>query len=428
MENLFSLLLVVVVLFLSLVSFFTWRRILNVGIMISYWWLGWLGVCWFGYSYVYSPSIETAIYIVIFAVISVVGSVIGYSSVRRLSIDDFGRSTYYIFKKIHKYLYPFVLLYIFFLLFNAVKIYYSGDISSIRSVVASSFESGSHPIFYSKIDFFMFRFFVSPYIISFTFVGVVSYTVSENYDLIIKSVVLTLATSFVMFNRLYLYILIVSLVASFIMYYNNINKKIIKGGLKYVVLVFLIILSISFLRMGKFSMYKIFNTYIVGYHTINFELLDREVRNSNSLLHDQKTWGIGLFGGAERLASTYISKMYKYHEHIVWSNRSSHWEFKPVGKHDDGSIAYSNAHYNIVYTFLRDGGVVVLVIYSFLLSLLFGITYKTSKYGSSLLVFLSLFLFVNVYILSLLKSRVESHEFWLPIIILSISSLIANKK
>lgn len=417
--NLFNVVLPVLLTVLLIVSFFTWRKLINIGAIISLWWIGWLGISWYEYSYVYSPSLSTAMYIIAFTAISLIGIISGYTSKKITGKYNKNNNLYKYFEKVHLYIYPVVFIYVTFLIINFVNILSSNDLSAMRNIVGgSAYEGDAPPIFYSGIDFFLFRFFISPYIISFSFLSIVSFIYKNNKNILVKSIILNGMVSFAMFNRLYLYIFVIALGIAIVMYFSKINKDTLWSIEKVIISVFCVILAVSFLRAGDESVEKVLGRYIVGYHTINFALLDKEVNDTNSLLHKNKTWGIGMFGGIERLFSIYISKIYPDHEHIVWSNRDEHWDFKPVGKYDDGTIAYSNAHYNIVYTFLRDGGVLVLLIYSFLLGYIFGYIYKKSQAGGLVTVWLSIYVCVNVYILSLLKSRVESHEFWVPLIVL----------
>lgn len=151
----------------------------------------------------------------------------------------------------------------------------------------------------------------------------------------------------------------------------NLNKRIFLTIISSIIILIILILVI---RPGNSIQYFI-DTYLIGYHTLSFSLLDHELNNPKSIIFD-RTLGSSFWTGILNIPS-YIATRLGFgwiHEGDIIGTYLH--ENKLLGFNLNGIPFYHNAFGTIFFSMYRDGGLLGILIYGLFFGYIFALTSK----------------------------------------------------
>lgn len=406
----------------SLTSFTIFKKVFNPIFIIVCWWLGWFIIAELSITGVFSPSLKVYLLLVVF-LISIVIGIFSSLATRKTSITDAVLTRedniqtlnriYKVYKKILYVIIPFFTYYSIVSL-NLMRQY---GFIGYRQLVGQRV-NGEH-IFFNTYTFYLYDIVASSLVFSYFVYSIIATLYTKKMKYLSISFILVAFKSIIMFNRLDMYYLFVMIAVGFVTLYSNKKKQNLNRKSKFIVVVSLFVLILGVTNMSSYrsqnvSLLSLENNQLIEYHTLNFALLDIEVSNDNSLLYNKPTYGMGMVGGIERIMTTFIRRIVPSYESIVWDGREEHWSMKIVGSRKSGMPILANSHYNLIYTFYRDGRFVTLILWSYIWGAIIGRNYLIwNRRNDIQYLFLYLLSISSIGIFSLFRGFTEKPDLWI---------------
>jgi len=376
--------------------------------VVSLWWFLWLFISTFSLSGLDIPENNTYyLFITMLSSITFGGFVylvsksakkINNNPNKKLSLSSKTQSSKYSWlRKIYlaNYLLAFPVTGFFFL--KAIRLFISNPLalSSYRTDVFQSdilFGSEQIQLIYDLI--------ISPIALTSLFIGISLYILTGELKLFLISSLTLLMEAIMMAGRFKIYLIIVLLVISFFykkslniwsVFRTEVNDKKIITILFFAII---LIITISILRSSSdFDPVGLMERYLIDYHTVGFSLFDQDFNNQQSLLNQDKTYGMSSLGTLERL---FVLLLRRFDTSIDSSSLEvgrALSEFRILG-YRDGKAIILNAYATVLYSIYRDGGLIATLIlpsiYGFFLAKFSFITSKNpSMYNISMILILT---------------------------------------
>jgi len=214
----------------------------------------------------------------------------------------------------------------------------------------------SSPIYTSKISHYFARFFIGPLGYILLFIGISFTCLRGDTRLLVPACVLFLAISIVEFGRFGLY----NIIFFAIIYILNNFRKMNAKFFVFLVSVFIVIFAVTYFRSaeGESVLRLIFELYIIKYHTLGFYILNFELSNPQSIIHD-KTLGLTtVYSIFDPVIS--ILRYFSFPVPVPESGIVGKYldDYRYLGTDINGDPFYSNAFGTILFGLYRDGGLV----------------------------------------------------------------------
>jgi oligosaccharide repeat unit polymerase len=222
--------------------------------------------------------------------------------------------------------------------------------------------TGTSTLFYHSGLISLFYFWIiNPFQNAAIFIGISSKFYIKNNKVFILSILLLLMDAIIVAGRFALHFIltIIFIVLVFELLNSQTIVKFFKKIRNYffvVLLVFMITIFLTFIRESITiqSFYSSLKLYILIYHSESFTILDREILNQNSIIHDL-TYGKSFFGGILKYP-IYFLNFFGFNI-ISEESKIGSYLHKSIfiGYFQDHSQIYLNAFGSIFFNMYRDG-------------------------------------------------------------------------
>jgi oligosaccharide repeat unit polymerase len=354
------------------------KRVRLVLVTVSSWWFLWLFLSTFSLTGLFIPE-DTTYYLFITMILSITLGALAYMLIyinRRnrypnyLATKDLIPPKSSWLKNIYLGNYCLVLPANLFIFIRALSIFITNPL-----IISQEYRGD---VFVTNILFpnpqiqLLYNIIVSPWAFTSLFIGSAIYAVRKKSGLLMLASAELLMNAIAMAGRFNIYIIFVTVLMSMAIYYYYTNNfqyifnlfiKIIKAHNKLImtsILLFIILINISFARSGseeKNIQDTILDQAIIGYHTVGFSLFDGELNSSQSLLNQDRTFGLASSGIFERILVLLLRRFDKDIDSIPGQVGSSLHEFRIVGYKNSQPMIY-NAFGTVLYTIYMDGGLI----------------------------------------------------------------------
>lgn len=161
--------------------------------------------------------------------------------------------------------------------------------------------------------------------------------------------------------------------------------------------------------------------FLVDYHTVGFTLFDLEVKNPESVLNKQMTYGRLFFGGLETIGTIGIRQFDKNYMSPALNNAIVMGENRITGVEKVPSITFKgikrhNSFYTILYTLYSDGRYIGLFLGGLVIGWFLKLYYRRWLADNSTYSLLWVILITNTMIFSVFISQLEIMRTWMLII------------
>ncbi|MCW7503756.1 O-antigen polymerase [Leptospira paudalimensis] len=260
----------------------------------------------------------------------------------------------------------FTLRAIYLISFVMTPSYYRSDVFGLMT--------GTSSLFFNSILFAKAHAFImGPLQFVIFFAGFSYFINRKKKGLLALGTILIVLDALMMFGRFGYHYLILSLVFYFFLSgkIRNLHEKrrVILSTLAFITILLFTVVKVTNNR-GDSNFTKIFETYVITYHTESFIIFDTELKNPNSILHEY-TYGLSTFGGVERYFIPIINQFgFKWLSQTDIVGGYLHQNFL-VGYDEYLKPLLFNAYGSIFFTMYRDGGLIAVSIFGILFGLFF---------------------------------------------------------
>lgn len=383
-------------------------------VIIIFWWMSWNLVASFSLTGMKIIHLNTQLMYFIFFTFCIIAVYIETLSKKYFNLKKYSKkistfNNFYLKNKINSLFYLLLVflspLMIYLFVRSIYLMNYVFSMSEYRSDVYGLL-TGSSTLFHNSNQFSFFYFnFISPILFFSLIIGVAIYLSTKTIKILILSSFLFSIDAIMTAGRFGFHYLIFSyLFLSLVLLYsrnkNTLKKIIPKLVFIFIPIIFLIILSFSIGMMRKNNNHAFkdfFNIFLIQYHTTSFVIMDNELLNINSIIHNF-TFGRSIFAGLEKYASYLMHVMGQ--PSLVQADYIGGYlhENQLLGINDEGKKIWGNAFGSIFFSMYRDGGYKAIALYGFLYGLLisrFSIAVITKNiYYMSILLSL---MFIGIY-------------------------------
>jgi len=229
-------------------------------------------------------------------------------------------------------------------------------------------------------------------------IGIIYFLKYKKIRLLIMSFCLFILDSITTVGRFGMHYVIFTIILIFLLSYTFNLIQLNKKKLSIILLIILsILVSMFSIRSGKDITHS-FDHYVIGYHTSSLVILDQELNNPNSIIHD-KTLGssfwTGIFNSVRYLFANILG--------IPWVGEGDVMggylhPSRLVGFDKNNIPLYNNAFGTIFFSMYRDGGFLGIILYGIFFGYILGITSKSlpNKKSDQILFHISL-IYILVY-------------------------------
>lgn len=222
--------------------------------------------------------------------------------------------------------------------------------------------TGTSTLFYhSGLISLLYFWIINPFQNAAIFIGISSKFYIKSNKVFILSILLLLMDAIIVAGRFALHFIltIIFIVLIFELLNSQTIVKFFKKIRNYffvVLLVFMITVFITFIRESITiqSFYSSLKLYILIYHSESFTILDREILNQNSIIHEL-TYGKSFFGGILKYPILFLN--YFGMNLVSEESRIGAYLHKGIfiGYYDNKAPIYLNAFGSIFFNMYRDG-------------------------------------------------------------------------
>lgn len=415
-----------------------------VNIFVLYWYV-WIIISTCGIGGLYIPSIHIYYFHIVFIFSFVFGSFSVQIRVKKqkLNIDEniLVVANKLILRSVNKALFIFfftILPYTLYLFINAA-ILIANDYPGLRGSLVSM---EANPLFKSVFINYFYYTVLNGIWTFYALCACASFFLLKQKKHLAMTVLYVVLLSGIYFSRSYIYYFAIIITWSYIILMLRYRTKILnifvgilKGifyskQLRMCVIVLILLLffvqvqSVLRAKSGGKNTENVFVNTMIKYHTAGFVLFDLEFQDENSSLNKNRTYGLGMVGGIERIIALFIKQIDSDYNPIV--DRGSLSEFRVIGNLDGVNIR-SNALYNIVYTLVRDGWYLSLVIVGIILGYISYSNYTMWKKSTSVNSYIVAVFMFSLMTTSFIRSNLESTSYWICIFLLFIFSLFYKR-
>jgi oligosaccharide repeat unit polymerase len=355
------------------------KRVRLVLVTVSSWWFLWLFLSTFSLTGLFIPE-DTTYYLFITMILSITLGALAYMLIN--NINRRNKSPNYLvtkalirpksswLKNIYLANYCLVLPANLFIFIKALSIFISNPL-----IISQGYR---RDVFFENILFpnpqiqLLYGIIVSPLAFTSLFIGSAIYALRKKSGLLILASAELLMNAIAMAGRFNIYIAVVTFLMAMAIYYYYTNKfqylfisiiKIIKAHKKLIIgiiLLFIIIINISFARSGseEKNLEDIINQSIIEYHTLGFSIFDGELNSSQSLLNQDRTFGLASSGIFEKILVLLLRRFDKNIDGISGQVGINLNEFRLVGYKNNGEAMMYNAFGTVLYSIYMDGGLI----------------------------------------------------------------------
>lgn len=373
--------LFIIIVFAILIMFYTYKELGSSGIFVYLsflWWIFWDILAIFSISGFFPPGFKTQSVILIFFL----GVYLGIKVKNQIFIKPFVKFTNwkqneivlesFLFKVFLLFMTPilsfFLIRTLYLLNTKFTQVAYRAEVFGLNT--------GSSELFFNN-NFLSFLYWntMEPLLWTTLIIGCLYSIKYQKSRILILSFVFFIMHSVSTVGRFgfhYCILTIFTLVIIKILIKRiNLNKRLFISTISSLILFILLILVI---RPGNSIQYFI-DTYLIGYHTLSFSLLDYELNNPKSIIFD-RTLGSSFWTGILNIPS-YIATRLGFgwiHEGDIIGTYLH--ENKLLGFNSNGVPFYHNAFGTIFFSMYRDGGLLACLIYGLFFGYLFRLTSK----------------------------------------------------
>lgn len=265
--------------------------------------------------------------------------------------------------------------------------------------------SGSSTLFFNISSFsLLYFYFILPVLFFGVFVGFGYLLRFKKFGLLLVSLVLMALDSVMMAGRFGFHYIFFSGILLFV-FKANVNYFKVSLRLMTVICAFILVATYSVYFIsetrsinGQSNIKNLFENFVIDYHTESFHILDYELNQPDSIIHDF-TLGFSTFSGIERyllLLPNFIKLTSKIPEVDIIGGFLH--PARNLGIDHFGNIKWYNAYASSLFVLYRDGAIFGVVLGSFLLGFFVqGLAYRLpmSVFSSTLL--LTGFMFMSIY-------------------------------
>lgn len=410
-----SFLLIFIPIFLVLLSKFKTGTYKNPVTIVVMWWSVWAFISTFGFLGLYVPNSKTYLLVLTFIVMFSFGSILVMNRYNTIGKEIKQKLSYSLERKID-ILYKMQIIVLF-----ALIPYFIKAIPNIRTMAPSTYRLAIYNdsvLFQSSNErLLLFDIIINPIISFGILLGIVGLLLGHRVaKLLIFSILNGVIYSVMTLGRWYFLRIVIFLIVGyfFISRYRKVipgnilkkNKK--KLGLISIIAITALLLMSNYRATNESSIFVTAIEYAVRYFTGSFIALDYFLTNYGNL-SDFYYGRVTLTA----LDTLFIYFLRRFDESIVNVTESiSH--FTEGFIHIGNGYTY-NAFYTAIYNFYLDGGIIAVIIISFLLGIFTGTTFNLFSKQPNL--FNSLLLIFVTYISIIASLRWEFINLW-PLIVL----------
>jgi oligosaccharide repeat unit polymerase len=359
-------------------------------LFIQFWWFAWLYVSTQSFTGIYVPS-DSTYWLFILMLSSVTSGVLMCRSKSSFSGDRISERK---IKNIESWLYKlskYIALPIVSLLFIK-SILFLINIKNFNNYRADTFGlDGENILFVNSYLFLLYNIIFKSFYLVGLFIGAIYYMRYNAYRVLVMSSILITLDSVMTMGRFGMYYIIFTYVMILILRYAmdelSIKKLFINKLNLLIICVFGALFLVSTLRGGD-DIAQLFNLFAINYHTMSFTIVDLELHNPASIIHDT-TYGMSTLGMIERIIIMIITK-----SGINISSQASMVgvylsDTMLLGQTIDGSPITGNAFGSVLFNLYRDGGAIFIVmssmVYGYYMAKISVMVKKRSFYHMTLL-------------------------------------------
>jgi len=415
-----------IIIFLILISFVSYKKIINPNSIIIVWWGGWYLISTLSLTGIDKPSNYTGVLILLFLSGFTFGNLfyMPHMKIRLYNVYNNPQNNriYLFYLKMIKYTYfPIFLIFAYY---TAKAIYIIGT-QGVLLYRLSSFSSergGGVSILYenSYINLFV-DYFLLTYMIILALIGSAISIYYKKYVLLIPPVILIIMHTLMQLGRGSIYLLLFFVVMSYLLI-NRGNMKINATAIKAVSLVVIVVAFLFMLepiRGGDLSMesiYRLASQPVIDYHTLGFVLFDKEVTNDNSVINQNLTFGLRSIGGVTALFEQIYHKIIDSSYTTLAFYEGTTREYDTIVGYDEYGPKTGNAFYTGLYSLYMDGRELFIFIIPFILGIFVKFNYvKWQRYNNlKNIIYVIGVMFILVF--SIFQSQFESTTNWIGLL------------
>lgn len=332
--------------------------------------------------------------------------------------------------KTSSYLLYFVLL--FLTIKSILLVYASYDAPSYKF---NAFSSASQVgiLFNNRLAENLYFLISSPVLFYLALYGLIDFWKNGTFTKLIIAFAFNGMDAFMRMGRVNLYMIIVLFLIVFIVSEHKIIS-FIKNQLKQVFLLFLAFSFILFIGAQRgYSPAQQVKLFVVDYHTVGFSLFDHELKDNNSSLNTQTTYGRLSVGGLETIFTILIRQFDRdYYSPALENSIRMASKSIAVGVENPPTpmfygVKTYNSFYTLLYTFYSDGGLLGVLLGGLILGFFLEFFTLRWKRNHRILDAFYLILLISVAILSIFMSQLEIMRTWMILLLLAFLSYFSKK-
>lgn len=377
-------------------------------LLIHTWWFGWLIVAYFSFTGLFAPSNFTILLCTLLMSSLTLGAWICRFTMSNLNAypryllgvpdDIVSRRAESLMMRILTFgIAPFV---IFFSMKAFWILLRDPHIASYR---ARAFGIGvEYPILFKyEIVNSVNMFIIEPMILASLFIGVALFVQYRRRRVLVLGITLTLLHTTMMLGRFGIHYIAVMLGLILLFQGSDSLRQIFKRPWITAVFLSSLVLISAFITLIRANEKKnhldLIGKYLIDYHTVSFSILDKELRDPKSLIHDT-TYGRSSLGSFERLAIRGLRFIGVDKISQVDLNGLALMSNREVGRDNSGNGKYYNAFGSVLFSLYRDGKILFLCMAGFVFGFLISyFSLATAFRNVGAMAFLTGLIFIGIY-------------------------------
>lgn len=376
----------------------------------SLWWLFWSFIAFIGLGEIVKPSLYTIeiVFVLIFFMW------VGYFFKEILptkkdavyfSLLSFNESFLLVLKATSKFILIFSIPIVFYFSYRGISLLNEyGPVGYRNSVYSRPGEPSL--LFGSEYFEVLYNAIISPMILFSLFSSLTIFFYENNKKYLSLSFLLGFLDSIMMLGRFYLYIFIVLIIIGSILIKKN--KILFAKIFSIVLVVFMFIISITYVRYQDLdSEVNIVDT-VIKTHTVGFVLFDKELNNQNSDLNKNMTYGRATFGGIDWYINLILRRFIP--DYQIALNSTSRDEFIDVSTTTDDQLF--NAYYTLLYTVYSDFRMFGVICFGAITGFMIRKNHDDFLMNKNPSSFVFFMIMSYVFIFSIFNSPLESMKVW----------------
>ncbi len=387
-------------------------------IIIISWWFFWNALSNSGIAGYYTISYQTQIVYYIFF-LSLVFGVFLEKKITFLPMHNFFKINDKIqidirFEHFIKFLLYIIVPITFQFFVNGMYLQFTKfDPSAYRQEVFG-LNTGRSELFYNSflLAYFYWMIILPIYWVS-LILGISRALIQKKYDILIISLCLFVMYSLMTAGRFGFHYTLLTILTIFLLKFKDFLRYKTKKKIQIAFLLLIcitVLISFLFTIRSTGDIKKNLIVYLIGYHTVSFTIFDLELKNLNSILHDN-THGTSFFSGLINYPDFILSQFFGINLLSEYTTMGGYLHSnRLVGFNPELGNLYNNAFGSIFFAMYRDGGLFFTSIYG----ILFGYFYSYLSKGfkkSNIFMISCLFVLYYTLIYGIFKLFIDGEIF-----------------